>query len=167
AESFPSDGDVAEGKRLDVTGTTDGDWSEVLRDGKARWVLTSALSADEPGLSSAPCPGGSGVESGLRPNTVAVHRAVCKQFPDVQAYGGMRSDGMHGQGQALDIMTAGADGDAIAAWVRENASELGVTEVIWKQRIWTTQRASEGWRSMEDRGSATANHFDHVHVTTG
>ncbi|MFY0409318.1 hypothetical protein, partial [Solicola sp. PLA-1-18] len=25
AESFPSDGDVAEGKRLDVTGTTDGD----------------------------------------------------------------------------------------------------------------------------------------------
>jgi hypothetical protein len=40
-----------------------------------------------------------------------------------------------------------------------------VTEVIWARRIWTVQRNSDGWRSMEDRGSATANHFDHVHVT--
>jgi hypothetical protein len=27
-------------------------------------------------------------------------------------------------------------------------------------------RASEGWRYMEDRGSTTANHYDHVHVST-
>jgi hypothetical protein len=27
------------------------------------------------------------------------------------------------------------------------------------------QRSSEGWRWMEDRGSTTANHYDHVHVT--
>ncbi|MDO9378356.1 MAG: SH3 domain-containing protein [Nocardioidaceae bacterium] len=165
--SFDADGEVAEGAKIDTTGATDGDWSEVLSDDKPRWVLTSALSADEPGLSSAACPDGSGVESGLRPSTVAVHRAVCEQFPQVTSYGGMRSDGMHGQGQALDIMISGSTGDEIADWVRANASELGVTEVIWQQRIWTTQRSSEGWRGMSDRGSATANHMDHVHVTTG
>jgi len=53
----------------------------------------------------------------------------------------------------------------IASYVRSNASRLGVSEVIYSQRIWTVQRSSEGWRSMSDRGSATANHYDHVHVT--
>ena len=63
-------------------------------------------------------------------------------------------------------MVTGSTGDAIAAYVRANAAALGVTEVIWEQKIWTTQRASEGWRWMSNRGSATANHYDHVHVTT-
>jgi hypothetical protein len=53
----------------------------------------------------------------------------------------------------------------IANWVRANASRLGVSEVIYSQSIWTVQRSSEGWRSMSDRGSATANHYDHVHIT--
>jgi hypothetical protein len=38
-------------------------------------------------------------------------------------------------------------------------------EVIYHQQIWTVQRSSEGWRSMSDRGSPTANHMDHVHVS--
>ena len=63
-------------------------------------------------------------------------------------------------------MCSGSLGDAIAAYVRAHAKELGVSEVIWAQRIWTVQRSSEGWRYMEDRGSTTANHYDHVHVTT-
>ncbi|MGH8775923.1 MAG: hypothetical protein ACRDWI_12375 [Jiangellaceae bacterium] len=37
--------------------------------------------------------------------------------------------------------------------------------MIWAQRIWTAERSSDGWRWMEDRGSDTANHYDHVHVT--
>jgi hypothetical protein len=57
-------------------------------------------------------------------------------------------------------------GDAIAEYVRSNAGSLGVSGVIWSQRIWTVQRSSEGWRAMPDRGSTTANHYDHVHVTT-
>jgi hypothetical protein len=119
------------------------------------------------GLSTAPCATGSGVESGLVPNAVAVHRAVCAAFPSVTSYGGVRpgDSGAHGSGHALDIMVTGATGDEIAAWVRSNASALGVSEVIWAQKIWTVQRSSEGWRPMEDRGSATANHYDHVHVT--
>lgn len=62
-------------------------------------------------------------------------------------------------------MISSSVGDDIAAYVRENYRELGVSEVIWRQRIWTVERSSEGWRSMEDRGDATANHYDHVHVT--
>jgi hypothetical protein len=38
-------------------------------------------------------------------------------------------------------------------------------EVIYRQHIWTVQRSSEGWRPMSDRGSPTANHMDHVHVS--
>ncbi len=37
--------------------------------------------------------------------------------------------------------------------------------MLWSRQIWTVQRNSEGWRAMKDRGSTTANHEDHVHVT--
>jgi hypothetical protein len=119
------------------------------------------------GISAAPCPNGSGVESGLVANAVAVHRAVCAAFPQVTSFGGVRpgDSGAHGSGQALDIMVTGSTGDQIATWLRDNASRLGVSEVIWSQRIWTVQRSAEGWRWMEDRGSTTANHYDHVHAT--
>jgi hypothetical protein len=33
--------------------------------------------------------------------------------------------------------------------------------VIWRQRI----NSGTGWRAMEDRGSITQNHYDHVHVS--
>ncbi|MGN6131828.1 MAG: SH3 domain-containing protein [Nocardioidaceae bacterium] len=117
-------------------------------------------------LSSAPCATGSSVESGLVPAAVALHRAVCAHFPQVKEYGGYRPDGEHADGHAVDIMvySDSATGQAIADWVRANASTLDVSDVIWAQHIWTPVRASEGWRLMPDRGSTTANHYDHVHV---
>lgn len=73
----------------------------------------------------------------------------------------------HPLGLALDFMTYGdrAKGQAIAEYCVTNAAALGVKYVIWYQRIWSLDRASEGWRGMEDRGSVTANHMDHVHVS--
>ena len=118
------------------------------------------------GTSMKECGSGSGVESGLMPDTIRVHRSVCAKFPSVSDYGGVGGGGEHAAGRALDIMTSGAEGDQIAQYVRAHASELGVSQVIWQQRIWTVQRSSEGWRPMSDRGSPTANHMDHVHVTT-
>ncbi|MGD7789549.1 SH3 domain-containing protein [Propionibacteriaceae bacterium Y1700] len=118
--------------------------------------------------SSAPCPSGSSVESGLTPNAIKVHRSVCHKFPQVTSYGGVRADALpeHPSGRALDCMiSSNATGWEIARYVRANASSLGVTQVIFDQHIWTTQRSGEGWRQMEDRGGATANHQDHVHVT--
>jgi hypothetical protein len=169
--------------KIAVSGETQGEWAEVVVDGESRWVYAEYLADRKPkpepaeasaestspttGLSTAPCASGSDVESGLVPNAIAVHRAVCAAFPEVTSYGGIRpgDDDEHGTGQALDIMTSGSTGDQIADWVRANAGDLGVSEVIWSQRIWTVERSSEGWRYMEDRGSTTANHYDHVHVT--
>lgn len=115
--------------------------------------------------SVANCPAPSGW---LAANTQKVYEASCANFPYVTAYGGARpgDSGNHGTGRAIDIMVSGAAGWDIANYMRANASRLGVTEVIYQQKIWTTQRSSEGWRPMSDRGSATANHMDHVHVST-
>ena len=171
--------------QVDVSGKTQGEWSEIVVEEQSLWVHSAYLSEKKPrpekeakpqtgsapvtsALSSAPCATGSDVESGLVANAVAVHRAVCGAFPQVTTYGGVRTGdgGDHGTGQAVDIMIPDSStGDEIADWVRANASDLGVSEVIWAQHIWTVQRSSEGWRPMEDRGSTTANHYDHVHVS--
>jgi hypothetical protein len=169
------------GEKIPVTGQSRGVWVEVVLDEKSRWVHGAFLSDTKPrpepepepepepdapaGVSGAPCPT-SDVESGLVPNAVAVHRAVCNAFPQITSYGGLRADsGSHGTGRALDIMISGESGWTVAEFVRANAGTLGVSEVIFSQKIWTTDRSGDGWRWMEDRGSTTANHYDHVHVT--
>jgi hypothetical protein len=167
---------LARGTEVAVTGTTEGSWTQVIHEGVAAWVNGEYLSGTEPaeetttaggGISYAECASGSAVEDGLTPDAIRVHRAVCAEFPSVTSYGGVRSGGgEHSVGKALDIMVSSSSlGDAIAAFVKANYRELGVSEVIWSQQIWTVERASDGWRWMEDRGSATANHYDHVHVT--
>ncbi len=167
---FAVAGQLDEGDKVAITGETSGDWTQILRDGRTGWVHSEYLSKTKPQntISMAPCDSGSAVEDGLRPDTIRVHRAVCALWPTVEGYGGLRGGGgEHALGRALDIMIAShAQGEEIAEWVRAHAKELGVSEVIWAQHIWTVQRSSEGWRMMEDRGSVTANHYDHVHVTT-
>lgn len=132
----------------------------------SRSSSSSSSRSSSGGISTAPCASGSGVESGIGANATAVHRAVCARYPQVTSYGGYRAgSGNHAAGRALDIMISGSTGTEIAAWLRSNAGKLGITEIIYAQRIWTTQRSSEGWRAMSDRGSVTANHYDHVHVS--
>lgn len=119
------------------------------------------------GVTMARCPRGSAMESGLTPDAIRVHRSVCASFGSVTSFGGLRGGGgFHATGQAVDCMISdSAAGWRLANWVRANASRLGVSEVIYSRKIWTVQRSGEGWRSMSDRGSATANHYDHVHVS--
>jgi hypothetical protein len=151
-----------------------GPWAQIARNDRLLWVRKTYLAREKPkpaemgsaaGVSGAPCPDGSSVESGLTSNAIAVYRSVCAAFPAVSSWGGRTGSGDHGAGLALDIMVTGAMGDAIADYVRAHAGELGVSYVIWAQRIWTVERSSEGWRYMSDRGSTTANHYDHVHVS--
>jgi hypothetical protein len=118
------------------------------------------------GLSSAPCPDGSSTESGLTPSAVTLFRAVCNAFPALSTYGGYDAHGEHSSGKAIDFMVASSSlGQAVADWARAHAAQLHLYDVIWAQHIWTPARASEGWRLMPDRGSPTANHYDHVHVS--
>lgn len=175
---------LTRGARVSIVGPSVGGWQRVRIKGTDAWVKASYLSKSKPavvtvartssstpaasttGVSLGACASGSAVESGMTAAGDKVHRAVCHAFPSITSYGGYRSgDGMHSRGRAIDIMVSGSLGWKVAEYVRAHASELGVTEVIYSQRIWTTQRASEGWRALADRGSVTANHYDHVHVT--
>ena len=167
-------GTIDESKRVLVTGRSLGEREEIVLDGNALWVTAGYLSEDKPvaevgaaaGLSDAPCPDGS-VENGLTDNAVLVYRSVCHAFPQITTYGGWDDHGEHSSGRALDIMTSDVElGTAIADFLQAHASELHLYDIIWRQRIWTPERASEGWRYMSDRGSDTANHYDHVHVST-
>ena len=164
---------IDEAKKLKVTDTVKKGYRQVVVDGKARWVTNEYLSKKKPskessaGISSAACSKSSGIESGLVANGKKVYRAICAAFPEVTSYGGRRgSNDFHGSGQAVDAMISdSAAGWRLANWLRANASTLGVSEVIYSQKIWTVQRSGEGWRGMSNRGSATANHYDHVHVS--
>lgn len=183
--------DVLEsGSKLTITERTSGDWRQISLDGRAAWVKAQYLVESKPSAGgsgsngsssggsgsggSGACASGSGVESGLQANAIAVHRAICNNFPAITSYGGRRADSIpgHPDGRAIDAMIPNYSGSGnalgwqVAEYVRANAGRLGVTEVIFDQKIWTTQRSGEGWRSMGNRGSDTANHRDHVHVTT-
>ena len=158
--------------KVKITEVTEDGFRQIIYKDKPRWVKAEFLSKSKPeasasgGLSTAPCASGSGVEGGIGANAIAAHRAICARFPQVSAYGGYRAGSAnHSSGRALDVMVSGAAGQEIANWARANAGALGITEVIHAQRIWTTERAGDGWRGMSDRGSATANHFDHVHLS--
>ncbi len=181
-------GVVDRGTRLAVTGQVVGHRAEVLLAKQGvRWVNAEYLVREKPrppkpatpttaaadpataapattGISSAPCPDGSSIESGLTSNADRVYRAVCAVFPQPTAYGGYDPHGEHADGRAIDIMISGSVGWQIAEWLRAHAGELAVRDIIYSQKIWTPERSAEGWRYMSDRGSTTANHYDHVHV---
>lgn len=165
---------LPKGTKVSVTGKVDGIWAEIVSDNKSRWVKSAYLSATKPvastagSISQTVCKSGSAVEDGLTQDAIRVHRAICAKFPDITSYGGLRSGDSgseHSSGRALDIMVSGSEGQEVADWLHANYKKLGISQLIWQQHIWTVQRSSEGWRAMEDRGSTTANHYDHVHVS--
>jgi hypothetical protein len=101
---------------------------------------------------------------GMTANAIAVINAVKAEFPGSGPFGGYRpGDPLdHGTGHAVDIMCGTTEGNEIAAFLQANAGELNIKYLIWRQRIWYP---GGSWQGMEDRGSATANHYDHVHVS--
>jgi uncharacterized protein YraI len=163
--------------RIGVTGATKSGWTQVVAGGRAGWVKSTYLSESKPkprpapvapGVSNAPCSIDSSIEPHLTSNARAVYRAVCAAFGDtVTSFGGYRpgDDGDHGTGRAVDISVTGEPGWDIARYVQAHARDLGVTYVIYQQQIWLVGDPTDQWKTMEDRGSKTANHFDHVHVS--
>jgi hypothetical protein len=106
----------------------------------------------------------------IKPQVQAAADQVVSNVPgaDALTLGGTRAsatdpDG-HPSGKALDYMVLGdtALGNAIVAYHIDHWDELGVEYIIYKQRI--LQSPNGSWSAMEDRGSPTANHMDHVHV---
>ncbi|MFC9553662.1 peptidoglycan DD-metalloendopeptidase family protein [Rhodococcus sp. NPDC056960] len=113
-----------------------------------------------------------GSEAHWQVDTVRVARAVAATFPEVDTIGGWRPADTfpdHPSGRAADIMIPNWDtpggkalGDAVADYVMANKDLFHVQYIIWRQQY--RPAAGEG-NLMEDRGSPTQNHFDHVHVT--
>ncbi len=100
---------------------------------------------------------------GLNNDAARLCTAVQRTF-GLSSIGGYRPNaGEHSTGQAVDFMVSSSStGDAIAEFVQANAGTYDVQYIIWEQRYW---EPGSSWDLMEDRGSATANHYDHVHVT--
>lgn len=161
-------GEVEVGTRFLATGRNKKDRAQVVHRGQAYWVSSEFLSEEKPlaGIGGV-CTNGSSVSAGVSRNIANVHAAVCSAFPQLTRYGTLRGGGGdHPLGRAVDISVSGALGWEVANFVRANAGELGVSYVIFSQKIWSVERGGEGWRGMSNRGSATANHYDHVHVST-
>ncbi len=113
----------------------------------------------------------------ITPRMAAVKNAVDRRFGPFSAIGCYRAEatGEHPLGRACDFMLSSGGvmptaanvqlGYAIAHWAQANASELGIMYIIYRQHIWDIRMASAGWVAMPDRGSITANHYDHVHIS--
>lgn len=67
----------------------------------------------------------------------------------------------HPRGLAVDFMTGREQGDRIAECALANQQAFGISYIIWRQRV----NYGDGWEPMSDRGGATQNHYDHVHVS--
>jgi hypothetical protein len=160
------------GVRVSATSDVAGKYRKIEFGKGYGWVLESSLTDAGPveaaGTTWAPCPRGSAVENKLRKDTIHIYRSVCALFPAVNSYGGWRAGGMpfHKNGRAVDIMlTPGAEsalGHRIANYLIKHAKDFRVDHIIFEQQIWTP--STPHWRHMADRGSITANHFNHVHV---
>jgi hypothetical protein len=81
--------------------------------------------------------------------------------PDLIGVAGRGRVSDHPGGLALDLMVRGERGDRLAACALANREALGISYVIWEQRI----HHGDGWEPMADRGGDTENHVDHVHVS--
>ncbi len=75
---------------------------------------------------------------------------------------------------AVDLMTQTsastnpAQGDEIATYLMNHAQELNIDYVIWDHQIWLANQPPKpisSWDNIPNRGSPTANHEDHVHIS--
>jgi hypothetical protein len=101
----------------------------------------------------------------VKPHVRAAAQFLGCRFGEPTMFGvaGRAGTSDHPSGRAVDFMVDRATGDALAVCALNNRAALGITYVIWRQRI----NFGSGWQMMEDRGGVTANHFDHVHVSFG
>jgi len=149
---------------------------------EAQAALGSAMCGN---ADAAQCPATAiGVEARLTPDALRVLRCLKRGWPELTDFGGVGDrpsnvDRDHQEGRAVDAripayQTASGQqlGQTIANWVVQNRSRLGVRYVMWNARIWSVQRAAEGWRPCGSPGTScysgaddTAAHRDHVHVS--
>jgi hypothetical protein len=117
-------------------------------------------------------PAGVAPEKGLQVKTIWAARAISVLFPQITTIGGYRQDALkwHPNGLAIDVMIPNFHspegielGNQIAGYALANAKRWGVLHVIWRQKYYPGIGAPS-WTA--DYGNETANHYDHVHIST-
>jgi hypothetical protein len=105
-------------------------------------------------------------EQGLQVKTILAARSVAAAVPQIRSAIGVRPDAKpwHPSGRAIDLMIPNpgsaegiALGDAILAFVMDNAGRFGVQDVIWRGTYYTPGGGASG---------SGYGHYDHVHITT-
>lgn len=107
---------------------------------------------------------GGGGESNLQPAAILARRNIHKYWPEIGTIGGYRAYDAypdHPSGLALDIMTGDPVGTEVNAWLHAQKDALALNYTIWKQFY---QPAGGTGNMMDDRGSITQNHYDHIHA---
>jgi hypothetical protein len=133
--------------------------TKAAADAKAAAERAAAEAARGPVSCDLPTAGLGAVKSNVR--SAAVQLGCTFGEPRMHGVAGRAGTSDHPGGLAVDFMVDRATGDRLAACALENMDALGIKYVIWEQRI----NHGNGWKPMEDRGGATANHFDHVHIS--
>ncbi len=114
-----------------------------------------------------------------KPGTTALLKALIKTWGGsswgISRFCSSGGTSEHKEGRALDwhMDSRKAKDRAKVAdmvkWMTANNGEvayrLGVMYIIWNQKIWSIYYQELGWRKMANRGSWTANHKDHVHIS--
>ena len=112
-------------------------------------------------------------DAGLTDHTRQMRHFIMTKF-NLKVAGGFRHDDDgtghgHGSGMAADFMADKETGDKIAKYMQRNFKQLGIYYIIWEQKYFMNVTNIYGpanrWNLMEDRGSVTQNHYDHVHVS--
>lgn len=180
-------GKLDAGDKVQVTDRKVGQYREIVHAKKVAWVLDAELGKKAPAKEAPATASSKGATSGaakytgsttysgkrvlgLTSRAMVVYNAVMSRWGgQINSVGGYRSSSRsdHQYGRAIDFMlTPGREsamGWSIAKFLAANAGTLKVDHIIFEQKIWTPYRPY--WRPMENRGSITQNHYDHVHVS--
>ncbi|BDB43315.1 MULTISPECIES: hypothetical protein [Mycobacterium] len=105
---------------------------------------------------------------GLVAGSAQLRKIIAERFgiADIGGYRPADKYGEHSTGRALDVMVGNdkAKGDAVKDFALANAAAIDLKWVIWRQHLYYP---GGGGYDMEDRGSPTQNHMDHVHIFSG
>ena len=146
-----------------------GGWARVVSSKGTGWISESLLSKSSVAT--------------LQPDTIAVMDAVRARYSSaISSIGGLRPGSVgHSAGKAADIMikdyrspASVAKGDEMAQFLIKNRTSLGVSYLIWQDKIWLGP--ARGWEEYSKSGkygnqfagnwNDTTLHMDHIHVET-
>ncbi|MFJ6417030.1 SH3 domain-containing protein [Paeniglutamicibacter sp. NPDC091659] len=159
---------VPAGERVTFLESRDG-WARVISSKGEGWMSEALLSKT--------------MIATLQPDTLAVMNAVRARYSSVvSSIGGIRPGSVgHSAGKAADIMIRDyrnpinvAKGNEMAQFLINNRSSLGISYLIWQDKIWLGP--SRGWEEYSKSGkygqqfsgnwNDTTLHMDHIHAET-